>query len=236
MSKLILRCAVYTRVSSDQGLEQDFNSLDAQREAAEAYIKSQAQEGWKPLRDHFDDGGYSGGTMERPALQRLLNVIRSGQIDVVVVYKVDRLTRSLADFAKLVELFDTHKVSFVSVMVDARHSCAGPSTVRILAKPQRLPEGLVIREPQGASGAIFAIELLKREGEQRQSVRTRAFLYVFQEALRELRLDDELAAGLRQAPQRAFDDFLIGAARHRQQRHGGLRHALQSLGVLQRVV
>ncbi|MGA2794414.1 MAG: recombinase family protein [Roseiarcus sp.] len=111
----VLRCAIYTRVSTDQGLEQDFNSLDAQREAAEAYIKSQAHEGWRPNRDHYDDGGYSGGSMERPALQKLLADIRSRRIDVVVVYKVDRLTRSLADFAKLVELFDAHKVSFVSV-------------------------------------------------------------------------------------------------------------------------
>jgi site-specific DNA recombinase len=115
MSKPLLRCAIYTRVSSDQGLEQDFNSLDAQREAAEAYIKSQAHEGWKPLRDRFDDGGYSGGTMERPALLRLLEVAKAERVDVIVVYKVDRLTRSLADFAKLVELFDAHKVSFVSV-------------------------------------------------------------------------------------------------------------------------
>jgi hypothetical protein len=98
-----------------QGLEQDFNSLDAQREAAEAYIKSQAHEGWRLIRDQYYDGGYSGGAMERPALQRLLEVVGAGRIDVVVVYKVDRLTRSLADFAKLVELFDAHKVSFVSV-------------------------------------------------------------------------------------------------------------------------
>jgi site-specific DNA recombinase len=103
-SKLV-RCAIYTRVSSDQGLEQDFNSLDNQREAAEAYVKSQAHEGWRPLPTSYDDGGFSGGTLERPALQRLLNDIRARRIDVVVLYKVDRLTRSLADFAKLVELF-----------------------------------------------------------------------------------------------------------------------------------
>ncbi|WP_348273251.1 recombinase family protein [Methylocapsa sp. D3K7] len=115
MTKPTLRCAIYTRVSSDQGLEQDFNSLDAQRKAAEAYIKSQAHEGWKLRRDRYDDGGFSGGSMERPALQKLLADIVEGRIDVVVVYKVDRLTRSLADFAKLVELFDAHKVSFVSV-------------------------------------------------------------------------------------------------------------------------
>jgi DNA invertase Pin-like site-specific DNA recombinase len=109
------RCAIYTRVSTDQGLEQEFNSLHAQREAAAAYVKSQAHDGWKPLRDHYDDGGYSGGSMERPALQRLLSDIRERRIDIVVVYKVDRLTRSLTDFAKLVELFDAHGVSFVSV-------------------------------------------------------------------------------------------------------------------------
>ena len=109
------RCAIYTRKSSEEGLEQDFNSLHAQREACEAFIKSQASEGWKLIKTAYDDGGLSGGTMERPALQRLLADIGEGLIDVVVVYKVDRLTRSLADFAKMVELFDAHGVSFVAV-------------------------------------------------------------------------------------------------------------------------
>jgi site-specific DNA recombinase len=111
----ILRCAIYTRKSSEHGLEQDFNSLHAQRESAEAYIKSQAHEDWKLVRARYDDGGLSGGTMERPALQRLLADIAASLIDVVVVYKVDRLTRSLTDFAKLVETFEVHGVSFVSV-------------------------------------------------------------------------------------------------------------------------
>jgi DNA invertase Pin-like site-specific DNA recombinase len=110
-----IRCAIYTRVSTDAGLEQDFNSLDAQREAAEAYVKSQAQEGWKLIRTAYDDGGFSGGSLERPFLQRLLEDVRNRLVDVIVVYKVDRLTRSLADFAKLVELFDGHGVYFVSV-------------------------------------------------------------------------------------------------------------------------
>ena len=110
-----VRCAIYTRVSTDQGLEQDFNSLDAQYDAAQAYIRSQAHAGWTLLRGKYDDGGFSGGNTDRPALQRLLVDVRAGKIDVIVVYKVDRLTRSLADFAKLVELFDTHNVSFVSV-------------------------------------------------------------------------------------------------------------------------
>src|ERR1700678_860264 len=110
-----LRCAIYTRVSTEQGLEQDFNSLDAQREACEAYIKSQAHEGWKLIRDRYDDGGFSGGSLDRPALAKLLDDVRARRLDVIVVYKVDRLTRSLADFAKLVELFDEPEVSFISV-------------------------------------------------------------------------------------------------------------------------
>jgi DNA invertase Pin-like site-specific DNA recombinase len=110
-----VRCVIYTRVSTEYGLEQDFNSLDAQRDAAEAYIRSQAHDGWTLVRTPYDDGGFSGGSTDRPALQELLADISEGKIDVVVVYKVDRLTRSLADFAKLVELFDSHKVSFVSV-------------------------------------------------------------------------------------------------------------------------
>ena len=110
-----IRCAIYTRVSTEHGLDQEFNSLDAQYEAASAYIKSQAHAGWTSIGSRYDDGGYSGGSIDRPDLQRLLEDIRAHRIDVIVVYKVDRLTRSLADFAKLVELFDTHGVSFVSV-------------------------------------------------------------------------------------------------------------------------
>ncbi|MGO9942112.1 MAG: recombinase family protein [Rhodoblastus sp.] len=115
LTRTRLRCAIYTRVSSDAGLEQEFNSLDNQREAAEAYIKSQAHEGWVLIPTRFDDGGFSGGSIERPALQMLLADVRSKKVDIIVVYKVDRLTRSLADFAKLVELFDANGVSFVSV-------------------------------------------------------------------------------------------------------------------------
>jgi DNA invertase Pin-like site-specific DNA recombinase len=110
-----LRCAVYTRKSSEEGLEQEFNSLDAQREACEAYVRSQRHEGWLLLADRFDDGGLSGGTMERPALQRLLRAVEEGAIDVVVVYKVDRLTRALTDFARIIDIFNQHGVSFVSV-------------------------------------------------------------------------------------------------------------------------
>lgn len=109
------RCAIYTRKSTEEGLEQDFNTLDAQRESCAAYVLSQTHEGWSELPDHYDDGGYSGGSMERPALQRLLKDVEAGRVDVIVVYKVDRLTRSLVDFAKMVEIFDGTGVSFVSV-------------------------------------------------------------------------------------------------------------------------
>jgi len=113
--KKTLRCAIYTRKSSEEGLEQDFNSLDAQREACEAYIKSQQHEGWTLIDKQYNDGGFSGGTIERPALKKLLADIEAGKIDIVVVYKVDRLTRSLMDFSKIVERFDSHETSFVSI-------------------------------------------------------------------------------------------------------------------------
>jgi DNA invertase Pin-like site-specific DNA recombinase len=111
----VLRCAIYTRKSTEHGLELEFNSLDAQREACEAYIKSQASEGWHTIAKRYDDPAYSGGNMDRPALQALLQDIETGQVDVVVVYKIDRLTRSLADFAKLVEIFDARSTSFVAI-------------------------------------------------------------------------------------------------------------------------
>jgi DNA invertase Pin-like site-specific DNA recombinase len=114
-TKSILRCAIYTRKSSEEGLDQDFNSLHAQREACEAYIASQKHEGWHVVKTHYDDGGFSGGNIERPALKQLLEDIDAGKVNAVVVYKVDRLTRSLTDFAKIIERFDNHNISFVSV-------------------------------------------------------------------------------------------------------------------------
>ena len=110
-----VRCAIYTRKSSEEGLDMEFNSLDAQRESCAAYIASQKAGGWLELPDRYDDGGISGGTLERPALKRLLADIEANRVDVVVVYKIDRLSRALMDFAKLVEIFDAHKVTFVSV-------------------------------------------------------------------------------------------------------------------------
>ncbi len=151
----ILRCAIYTRVSTEHGLEQEFNSLDNQREAAEAYVKSQAHEGWKLLRDRYDDGGFSGGSMARPALQQLLAAIREKRIDIVVVYKVDRLTRSLTDFARLVELFDQHGVSFVSVTQSFNTtSSMGRLTLNVLlsfAQFEREVTGERIRDKIAAS-------------------------------------------------------------------------------------
>ena len=110
-----MRCAIYTRKSTEEGLEQNYNSLDAQRDACLAYIASQKSEGWVALRDAYDDGGFTGGNLNRPGLQRLLADIREGLVDVIVVYKIDRLSRSLADFARMVDVFDRHRVSFSAV-------------------------------------------------------------------------------------------------------------------------
>ncbi|HEY1615849.1 MAG TPA: recombinase family protein [Rhizomicrobium sp.] len=154
-SKKAFRCAIYTRVSTDAGLEQDFNSLDAQREASEAYIKSQSHEGWKLIRTAYDDGGFSGGSLERPALLKLLQDVKSRLVDVIVVYKVDRLTRSLADFAKLVELFDAHGVSFLSVTQSFNTTTSmGRLTLNVLlsfAQFEREVTGERIRDKVAAS-------------------------------------------------------------------------------------
>ena len=142
-------------MSTDHGLEQDFNSLDAQREACEAYIKSQANEGWTLVRGHYDDGGFSGGSLDRPALQRLLDAVRLNKLDIIVVYKVDRLTRSLADFAKLVELFDVQGVSFVSVTQSFNTTTSlGRLTLNVLlsfAQFEREVTGECIRDKIAAS-------------------------------------------------------------------------------------
>src|SRR5438876_4065938 len=149
------RCAIYARKSSEEGLEQEFNSLQAQSEACEAYIRSQRHEGWILARTHYDDGGFSGGNIERPALQQLLGDIRAGRIDIVVVYKVDRLTRSLADFARLVEIFDKEGVSFVSVTQQFNtNSSMGRLTLNVLlsfAQFEREVTGERIRDKITAS-------------------------------------------------------------------------------------
>ncbi len=158
MTKLPIRkhrCAVYTRKSSEEGLDMEFNSLDAQREACEAYIASQKPEGWVLHEGHYDDGGISGGTLDRPALQRLIANIEAGRIDVVVVYKIDRLSRSLMDFAKLVDLFDRHDVTFVSVTQSFNTTTSmGRLTLNILlsfAQFEREVTGERIRDKIAAS-------------------------------------------------------------------------------------
>lgn len=155
MTSKIIRCAIYTRKSSEEGLEQDFNSLHAQREASEAFIKSQKHEGWQLVKTTYDDGGYSGGTMNRPALQLLMQDIEAGKIDVIVVYKVDRLSRSLHDFAKMVEVFDKRGVSFVSVTQQFNTtSSMGRLTLNVLlsfAQFEREVTGERIRDKIAAS-------------------------------------------------------------------------------------
>jgi DNA invertase Pin-like site-specific DNA recombinase len=152
-----LRCAVYTRKSTDEGLDKEFNTLDAQREACEAYVASQRAEGWVLVRDRYDDGGFSGGTLERPALKRLLADIEQGLVDVIVVYKIDRLSRSLMDFAKLVETFEAHGVTFVSVTQSFNTTTSmGRLTLNILlsfAQFEREVIGERIRDKVAASKA-----------------------------------------------------------------------------------
>src|ERR1700689_564734 len=169
-----LRCAIYTRKSSEEGLEQDFNSLHAQREACESFIRSQQGEGWRLVKTHYDDGGLSGATMERPALQRLLEDIRQKLVDVVVVYKVERITRSLADFAKMVEVFDAHGVSFVAVTQQFNTTTSmGRLTLNVLlsfAQFEREVTGERIRDKIAASkkkgmwmGGFVPVGYVKRD-------------------------------------------------------------------------
>jgi len=153
--KKTIRCAIYTRKSSEEGLEQDFNSLDAQREACESYIKSQQHEGWVLIEKHYNDGGFSGGTLERPALKELFQDIEDGKVDTVVVYKIDRLTRSLMDFSKIVELFDKKSTTFVSITQQFNTTTSmGRLTLNILlsfAQFEREVTGERIRDKKAAS-------------------------------------------------------------------------------------
>lgn len=150
-----IRCAIYTRKSTDEGLDKEFNTLEAQRESGLNYIKSQAYQGWEALADHYDDGGFSGGNMNRPALKRLFEDIKAGKIDMIVVYKIDRLTRSLTDFSKMVELFDEYQVSFVSVTQNFNtYDSMGRLTLNILlsfAQFEREVSGERIRDKISAS-------------------------------------------------------------------------------------
>ena len=174
------RCAIYTRKSTEHNLDLEFNSLDAQREACEAYIKSQAHEGWRLVPDRYDDGGLSGASLDRPALQKLLADVRADKITIVVVYKVDRLTRSLADFAKLVELFDQHGVSFVSITQSFNTtSSMGRLTLHVLAllcsvrargnrrAGARQDRGLQAQGPLGRRTRATRLSLYRQEARNR---------------------------------------------------------------------
>ena len=155
MNKKIIKCAIYTRKSTEEGLKQDFNSLDAQREACESYIKSQQHEGWTLIDKQYNDGGFSGGNLERPALKELFNDIEDGKVDTVVVYKIDRLTRSLMDFSKIVEIFDKQSVTFVSITQQFNTTTSmGRLTLNILlsfAQFEREVTGERIRDKVAAS-------------------------------------------------------------------------------------
>src|SRR6266700_6644259 len=237
----VLRCAVYTRKSSEHGLEQDFNSLDAQREAGEAYIKSQAHEGWRLIKTHYDDGGLSGGSLERPALQRLLDGVRGGRIDIVVVYKVDRLTRSLADFAKLIELFETHSVSFVSVTQSFNtRSSMGRLTLNVLLSFAQFERELIgerVRDkiaaskrkgiwvggpvPLGYTAMDKKIVVVAAEAE---AVRTIFARYLELGSVRALKEDLD-RRGVRSKPRRLSDGRTIGGGRFGV---GALAHLLKN--------
>jgi site-specific DNA recombinase len=149
-----LRCAIYTRKSTEEGLEQEFNSLQAQRESAEAFVASQRQFGWNVLPEHYDDGGFSGATVERPALSRLLGDIEAGRIDCVMVYKVDRLSRSLLDFARLMSLFDRHSVNFISVTQDFNTTTSlGRLTLNILLSFAQFEREIISERTRDKLGA-----------------------------------------------------------------------------------
>jgi DNA invertase Pin-like site-specific DNA recombinase len=227
ISKLC-RCAIYTRKSTEHNLDLAFNSLDAQREACEAYIKSQAPEGWRLYPGHYDDGAYSGASLVRPALQALLADVQSRKVDIVVVYKVDRLTRSLADFAKLIELFEAHAVSFVSVTQSFNTSSSmGRLTLNVLLSFAQFERELIgerVRDkiaaskrkglwvggpvPLGYAAVDKKVTVVKTEAEM---VRTIFERYLALGSVRNL-ADDLARRGIRSKPRQLSDGRTIGGA------------------------
>jgi site-specific DNA recombinase len=225
----LARCAIYTRKSTEYNLDLAFNSLDAQREACEAYIKSQAHEGWRAIPGRYDDGAFSGGSLERPALQQLLSDIRAGKIDIVLVYKVDRLTRSLADFAKLIELFETHSVSFVSVTQSFNtNSSMGRLTLNVLLSFAQFERELIgerVRDkiaaskrkglwvggpvPLGYAAANKRITVVPAEAE---AVRTIFERYLELGSIRTL-ADDLHQRGIRSKPRQLSNGRSLGGGR-----------------------
>jgi site-specific DNA recombinase len=237
----LARCAIYTRKSTEYNLELAFNSLDAQREACEAYIKSQAHEGWRAIPGRYDDGAFSGASLERPALQALLADVRAGTIDIVLVYKVDRLTRSLADFAKLIELFDAHGVSFVSVTQSFNTSSSmGRLTLNVLLSFAQFERELIgerVRDkiaaskrkgmwvggpvPLGYAAVDKKIEVVAAEAE---AVRTIFARYLELGSVRALKEDLD-HRGIRSKPRRLSDGHTIGGGRFGV---GALAHLLKN--------
>jgi site-specific DNA recombinase len=237
----LARCAIYTRKSSEHNLDLAFSSLDAQREACEAYIKSQAQEGWRPIPGRYDDGAFSGASLERPALQQLLADVRAGQIDIVLVYKVDRLTRSLADFAKLIELFDVDGVSFVSVTQSFNtRSSMGRLTLNVLLSFAQFERELIgerVRDkiaaskrkgiwvggpvPLGYAAVDKKILVVPAEAE---AVRTIFARYLELGSVRAL-ADDLDGRGIRSKRRRLSDGRIIGGSRFGA---GALAHLLKN--------
>jgi site-specific DNA recombinase len=225
----LARCAIYTRKSSEHNLDLAFSSLDAQREACEAYIKSQAQEGWRLIPGRYDDGAFSGASLERPALQQLLTDVRAGTIDIVLVYKVDRLTRSLADFAKLIELFDVHGVSFVSVTQSFNTSSSmGRLTLNVLLSFAQFERELIgerVRDkiaaskrkgiwvggpvPLGYAAVDKKVRVVPTEAE---AVRTIFARYLELGSVRAL-AEDLDRRGIRSKPRRLSDSRTIGGGR-----------------------
>ena len=254
------RCAIYTRKSSEEGLEQAFNSLHAQREACEAFVKSQRHEGWTLISSEYDDGGYSGGTMARPGLTRLLSDIDQGLVDVVVVYKVDRLSRSLADFVKLVDAFDKKNVSFVSVTQQFNTSTSmGRLTLNVLlsfAQFEREVTGERIRDKIAASkkkglwmGGVVPLGYRLKEralvvdDAEAKTVREVYAQYLAKGSVRELKLLDEKGVGGRAG--RPFsrgalytllrNPIYIGKVRHKGVLHEGQQAAIVDLGLWEKV-
>src|SRR5437588_3983016 len=237
----LARCAIYTRKSSEHNLDLAFSSLDAQREACEAYIKSQAHEGWRLIPTRSDDGAFSGASLERPALQQLLADVRAGTIDFVLVYKVDRLTRSLADFAKLIELFDAHGVSFVSVTQSFNTSSSmGRLTLNVLLSFAQFERELIgerVRDkiagskrkgiwvggpvPLGYTAVDKKIRVVPAEAEV---VRTIFARYLELGSVRAL-AEDLDRRGIRSKPRRLSDGRTIGGVRFGV---GALAHLLKS--------
>jgi DNA invertase Pin-like site-specific DNA recombinase len=225
----LARCAIYSRKSTEYNLDLAFNSLDAQREACEAYIKSQANEGWRPIPDRYDDGAFSGASLERPALQQLLTDIRAGKIDIVLVYKVDRLTRSLADFAKLIELFERHSVSFVSVTQSFNtKSSMGRLTLNVLLSFAQFERELIgerVRDKIAASkrkglwvggpvpfGYAAANKRITVVPEEAKAVRTIFERYLELGSIRTL-ADDLHQRGIRSKPRQLSTGRSIGGGR-----------------------